>query len=140
MTERHKKLLIVLAVSGLLAILNWYANAYFLYFRFWWFDIVMHFLGGVFSALALLWAYHYVFGKYFDQRRERLLLVALVGTLIVGVLWEVFESIAGIHALEGNIIPDTSLDIIMDLLGAYVAFRAFIPQKNSDEVRYTEDI
>lgn len=140
MSTRRKQLLLVLFFSALLATLNWYANAYFLYFTFWWFDIVMHFLGGVFSALTLLWGYHYVLGDYFDQRRQRLFLVALVGTLIIGVLWEVFESIAGIHALEGNIVPDTSLDIVMDLLGALVAFWAFIPQKNLDEVRYTENI
>ncbi len=140
MNTRQKQLSILLVVSGVLAGLNWYANAHHLYFQFWWFDIVMHFLGGVFSGLAVLWAYHYFCMRICDQRKARLFLVALMGTLIIGVAWEVFEGVAGIHLIEAHIVSDTLMDLLMDSLGALAAFFAFIPQKDIEEVRYTDDI
>ena len=42
----------------LIAILNKAALSFFLYWKFWWFDIMMHFLGGLWIGGIVLWLYY----------------------------------------------------------------------------------
>jgi hypothetical protein len=140
MNRRQKQLFIILVLSLVLAMLNSYAQANFLYFRFWWFDIVMHFLGGLDVGLMSIWAYTYFVSTYCDQRKARLFLVTVLATLTIGVGWEAFESFVGIYLTEAHIVSDTLMDLCMDALGAVAAYGFFvlveIPQKihNTDSV------
>lgn len=93
----------------LIAVLHLSALALSLYWLYPWFDVLLHFLGGVWVFLALVWLAERFRVPY------RVFLVFL-GVLFVGVGWEVFELLAGIPR-EANFVLDTSIDLLMDSLG-----------------------
>lgn len=64
------------------------------------------------------------------MRPSRGLLVAIIGTVMVGLAWELFEYFAGItFNTVGDYPIDTVKDLIMDILGGYAAYLYFIAQK-----------
>lgn len=93
------------------------AVAYRLYL-FWtviWFDMVMHFLGGLFVALFFFWILSLFKSKL--SYTEKLILGA-VFTILVGLVWEYFELIIRVTDLASpEYWGDTGMDIIMDTLG-----------------------
>ncbi len=101
-----------LVVVAFLGVLHVGALSYSLYWQYPWLDVLSHFLGGLWVALALLWL-AYRFGIH--PRAFHLFL----GVLAVGLAWEVFEVAAGIPR-ESNWLFDTAIDLIMDLFGALV--------------------
>lgn len=92
-----------------MALTQHYALIHFWYWKYWWLDIIMHFSGGVVIALI-----SYALGA----RRTGILL----GVLAVGILWELFEFGIGVSVTEPNFIPDSMLDLVMDMLGAAVVY------------------
>lgn len=97
------------------------AIQYSLYFTIWWYDIVMHFLGGLWVALIALWFYKAFAGENAESSKGYL--VALVVVVVVGIAWEVLEVLAGLTFTGGNYAIDTVVDLIMDVLGAIFATR-----------------
>ena len=102
------------------------AQTLFLYWEFWWFDIVMHFAGGFFVGLLALYLYYYsrfVEPKHFSWIFA--LLLSLGATALVGVLWELFEFTSDQFAISiGRRVElqqqfqDTLGDLFSDLVGA----------------------
>src|SRR3989344_86147 len=96
----------------LLAVFTWITISYSLYWRIWWLDIPMHFLGGMWAVLFAAW--------FFARRGEPFPLLWCLGfAFVIGIVWEIFEYV------EGIILPqylsytvDTVKDICMDILGA----------------------
>lgn len=85
------------------------------------FDIPMHFLGGVCLGWLSVWFTIRFLGIKALFSYAFLLIIALV-TLFGGLVWEVFEFGLDkwlILKLQPSLI-DTMLDLVMDLLGAYV--------------------
>lgn len=97
------------------------AIAYSLYWSLWWYDIVMHFLGGLWIGLIALWFYKAFAGEEAESGKGYL--VALVTVVVVGILWEVMEILAGLTLTQANYEMDTVLDLIMDVAGAVFASR-----------------
>ena len=101
------------------------AEQYYWYWQFRWFDIPMHFLGGVWLGLAGIWLVYHT--RWLTTLRERMspLLVALLAGLCVGILWEAYEffvwQIAG-NGLPVGYLQDTIKDIAMDVVGAYAGY------------------
>ena len=110
--------ILCLITLSVLAVAHALALEFFLYWKFWWFDIVMHFLGGVVIALGVFTLYDLRFPL---PRRLKALVPILAFTLIIALLWEVFELLAGLVVLEEYHV-DTSIDILMALLGATVGY------------------
>lgn len=98
-------LLVALVFAALLAVLQKWAVADFLYWHYPWFDTPMHFLGGLTSGAFLVGVLH--------VRRPKLY---LLGCILIAVGWEVFEVLAGLPR-EANYAFDTTLDLLMDALG-----------------------
>ena len=98
---------VVLIVTAFLHLLGFWL---YLYWVFWWYDVVLHALGGAWVALAALWFFTYI-GKSQPSA------VTLACVIVVGVLWEIFEVLIGIPR-ESNYVLDTSLDLLMDIVGA----------------------
>lgn len=98
-------LLAALVFAAALALLQHWALAEFLYWRYPWFDTMMHFLGGLAAATFVVGLLH--------RKRAQLF---LVGMVLVAVGWEVFELAINAQR-EANFIFDTSLDLLMDTLG-----------------------
>lgn len=99
-----------LITSAVVAGLQQWALADFLYWRYEWFDLLMHFLGGLTIGCLTV--------AFLMRFRPIVFLVVLVG---VAIGWEVFEALIGTPR-EANYFFDTSLDLLMDACGASVAY------------------
>ncbi len=118
---KQKLFIFIFTLVASIAILNNLGNEFFLYWKFWWFDIVMHFLGGLWVGLSALWFYSFS-GFFEDVRKDKpfIFLLSFLSVLVVGLGWEVFEFLIEID-FSNNYISDTSLDLIMDILGGITA-------------------
>ena len=115
---------ISIALIVTIAMLNAAAMHWRLYWTYWWFDIPMHFLGGLWTGLFILWSvYLSGFPLNFVQRAMSMLTVALLGVVGVGVIWELFELISRATLVSQDAyVTDTVLDLIMDTLGGLAAW------------------
>ncbi|MBU4479995.1 hypothetical protein KKG48_00940 [Patescibacteria group bacterium] len=111
-----KYLILILIV--VIAFLNHIAIDNFLYWKFWWFDILMHFLGGFWVSLTALWFFYFSgFVKDFRKNLFNVFLISLVSIFAVGIGWEVFEFMIEI-SFSNNYVADTVGDLIMDVIGS----------------------
>ncbi len=120
--QRRYFIIILVSLVYLIFILDIFAAQYFLYWRFWWMDMVMHFLGGLW--IALLSYYVFFLSGYFKKISERLSLfyTSLFFLLFVGISWEIFEYVTKVSVAQPNYILDTYLDLLMDMIGWLVAY------------------
>ncbi len=123
---RQLFLYFLLFLASLIAFLHFIAIEFYFYWSLWWYDIVVHFLGGLFIGLGALWIVFFSgFFSYFQYSKKRALCVALLSIFVVGIAWEVFELWAGVPFTK-NYIADTITDIIIDILGALVGYTCVI--------------
>ncbi len=117
---------LIVLLLGSITVLNFYAYKFFWYWRFWWFDIIMHTLGGLFVGLIAL-------GFYFlrPNTREREIktgvafAVAFALISVIGVGWELFEfSTKHVIFLPQHDPWNTASDLFFDGVGC--AFAVFI--------------
>ena len=122
---------LALVAAMLLAFLHGMAIFLFLYSFYWWFDIPLHFLGGFCAGLVSLYFYsRFRLGNVRTRNFFGVLEFAILGTIVVGLGWELFEYSAGItFNAVGNHVLDTAKDLVMDILGGYVAYLYFIGKK-----------
>ncbi len=110
-SSRLRWLLAALVAALIIAALEQWAVADFLYWRYVWFDVPMHFLGGLTIALSLVALSGSRFRPY----------AFITCMVLVAVGWEVFEVIIG-SPQKANYVLDTSLDLLMDTLGASLIY------------------
>ena len=109
--QEMRLLFVQLIAAILLASLEWLAVRYDLFWRWFWFDDVMHFLGGFCVGLFVAWLY---------ARRALSINFAacILGAFLIGVAWEVFEYVLHIAQSQWFSYPvDTVKDLSMDCLG-----------------------
>ncbi|MDO8569851.1 MAG: hypothetical protein Q7R89_03740 [bacterium] len=96
------------------AVLDYVAQVFSLYWTLWWFDIMMHLLGGFSGGLVVLW----FFGPFSIYRSLFLTIGCL---LVIGIAWEIFEYT---HDLPQpiNYGLDTVYDLINDTAGAVLSY------------------
>ena len=100
---------------------NYLAMKFYWYSSIWWFDMPMHFLGGLWLGLVFIWLF---WGQEFDAR---LILKILAGVLVIGVLWEIFEVIVNNLTIKDTFNTlDTLSDIFFDLAGGTFAVLYFL--------------
>ncbi len=109
----RKLLFLQLLIVAALAAAHLTALALSLYWYFPWFDMITHTLGGMWIGAFVLWS-------CMQAGYAPRLLFVVAGALALGIAWEIFEVVAGIP-LEANYAFDTSLDLLMDVLGSLVA-------------------
>ncbi len=111
------------ALIVLIAVLHVTAMNYNLYFFLWWFDLVMHFLGGLWcSFFTLFYISSFEMKRSINWPRARVYLAAVFATLLVGVAWEIYEYVFGFtFTTKSSYQLDTALDLVMDTTGAVVA-------------------
>lgn len=110
-----------------LLLLHVYGMANNLYVTYWFYDIILHFLGGTCIALSAFCVSEFFEIKFLKNNIWNIIIV----TIIAGVAWELFEvyyDIAGspVETLAYKL--DTAKDLVMDTLGA-LAVWAFIKFK-----------
>lgn len=88
----------------------------------------MHFLGGFFAGLTTLWLYFFVgFHKQPFVSSLQVMLVALLGAISIGTLWEIFEYFSGVTLdVIGNYTLDTVKDLTLDITGGYFSYFYFV--------------
>lgn len=109
-------LLILFLLVSLLAFLNFYAGQYFWYWKFWWFDLIMHFSGGVSIALLVFYL-HKIF-----ELKEKININSLIFfiTITIAILWEIMEFLIDANLFGGNYFFDTLTDVFIALIGALI--------------------
>ncbi len=152
------KLLRRLAISVIsLAVINEFAVFLHWYSLVWWFDMPMHFLGGLsvcyFSAMVWLNCFEgktvarifwnkNVLGFPFRAKlsNARFLFDAVLTTLLIGVLWEGLEFY--LFMQYGNppfIMLDSFSDIFFDIAGALFAVYGILPLLFEEGTARTRD-
>ncbi len=125
---RKKSLpLSLLALILFIAVVNGLANEFSWYWRIPWFDMPMHFLGGLWLGLVALWWYT----RDVVLTTFRMFTISLLTVLVIGILWELFEFSMDTFIIisEQNSVFDTITDIIFDIIGGLVAVVYFIFKK-----------
>jgi len=105
-------LLLSLALAALLWLLNYIAIIFSLYWTTLWYDILMHFLGGL--TIGVFAAYVLRLGNIGRGFFWAVFCLAM----LIGIGWEIFEYV---YDLQGDKI-DTAWDLVMDSLGVIVAY------------------
>ncbi len=117
----------------LVVALHWVASYEGLYWSLDWYDIMMHFLGGLWACLFALWALNTQYGvglrKYISIRN------LILFVIVVGVAWELLEIVLKFTSItDAEYLGDTSLDIVMDMLGAGFAIYFYRKLIRSNEI------
>lgn len=133
----------LLAVVG---VLNYIATVNHLYWFVYEFDSAVHFLSGATLSAFFLWLYF--FSGFFNPPNrdlKKFFFVSVLGVVLVAVSWEVYELFLGEAAVQkAEYAYDTSLDLIMDFLGAmafcfYGYLKEVESKKASDFAKATPD-
>lgn len=111
-------------LSAVIALLHFIAFEFYFYWKFWWFDILMHFFGGLWIGLMALWLVFlsgYIIRFHLSYRTA--FFTAIFSVIVIGIGWELFEVWSGVLLEEkANYIFDTTIDFIMDLAGAFLGY------------------
>lgn len=116
-----KKTLIrnALSIVTALFLFNLLAYQFYWYVSISWYDMAMHFAGGVFLALLI--------GAHFHKRfrtleTKEIIVTTLLGVFIIGLGWEYFEYVVQImlRPVPFADISDSISDVICDMTGGIV--------------------
>lgn len=135
----YSPLLLFFISFRLLFSLNFLAFIHLWYWRIWWFDLLMHFLGGFLVALVILY-FLYGSGRYFYSRKI-IIVWAVFISLTIGSIWEIFEIsfdqflAAQLGFRNPDILSlgwrDTLSDLLFDVFGGILAAIYFINRKKT---------
>jgi len=125
---------VLVALVLAIAIVNMVAEAYHWYWLMRWFDMPMHFAGGMWVAGVVLW-WRFFSGKFpiVQVQKEAIFAWAILGALGIGVLWEAYEAVVSYLTVgHMNDMWDTMSDLCFDILGGLVvASVVWIKQKHN---------
>ena len=112
-------LILLFSTSVSLAVIHIVALKFFLYWKYFWLDIPMHFLGGVVCALGFsICTYSY----FHSSRWAKSVFGYIFFTVFVGVSWEVFEIVTGFSIIDEYFVSDTMVDLLMDIVGGVTGY------------------
>jgi hypothetical protein len=111
-----------------IAVVHWVATYFYWYWTIPWVDKFPHFSGGLLVSLGTLW-FVYLSGYIkwgFLQNRRFALAYALAASLLIGLLWELFELEFGITTMQTtNFYENNISDILMDVSGGLIGYAYF---------------
>src|SRR3990167_6874685 len=88
------------------------------YWLIWWYDIMMHFLGGVWVVLVLIWLNQLKAAPAVLTFKR-----ALTAIIVVGLAWEIYELLFDQTFIDAKGYGlDTVLDLITNTVGATAAY------------------
>lgn len=109
--------------------INFFASFVFSwYWTIWWFDMFMHFLGGIWVSLAFLWLFYTRFVTLIGKEKTfTVFALVFFSVFAVAFLWEIFEfSIDTFITLKKQDIFDTLSDILLGLAGGMTGTLYFL--------------
>lgn len=119
--DRKKLFFRVAFLICFIFLVNVLAIKFYWYYSIKWFDMPMHFLGGFWVGLALLWFFNV---KFIDKNY---IYKIILGVLFVGLCWEIFEFFVNNLYLARYPfdIVDTIQDVFFDLFGGFLSLIYF---------------
>lgn len=121
MMEKKKLLFRIVFLMLFMFAVDRLAHSFFWYYTIWWFDMPMHFLGGVWVSLFFV----YIFFK--EESFAKLALKVMLSLFCIGILWEVFEfATNNVIGRDPFNALDTVSDIFFDLAGGFFALFYFL--------------
>lgn len=121
---KHPLFIINLILVLIIGIFHIIALKFFLYWSISWFDNLMHFLGGFWFGIISVWFFFFsgYAGRFtFYSSARNIFFVSTASAIAIGLLWEIFEIYAGVPLFVTDYSFDTSIDLLMDTLGAVAA-------------------
>jgi hypothetical protein len=119
--DSEKLLMRLISLILLIFLLNFLAMKFYWYLSIWYFDMPMHFLGGIWLGLASIY-----FFPLKDNSLKSIFKIFFI-VLLVGVGWEVFEILVNKFTVQDPFnFLDTVSDICFDLAGGLFAIFYFI--------------
>ena len=104
-------------------LLNFLALKFYWYSSIWYFDMIMHFLGGLWLGLISIYLFSPTFRESFLESTFKVLLAVL----FIGAGWEVFEILIDVFITKNSLnILDSTSDIFFDLAGGLSAIFYFL--------------
>lgn len=125
----NKILIIIVGLIVVIAAVHTLALNFYLYYELWWFDIVMHFTAGFWTALFFLWLLFFSDLFLLDVERKNFAIPSVLSIaflLAVAIGWEIFELKFGLTFVEDfDYQKDTLSDIFSALAGGLLALWFF---------------
>lgn len=106
-----------------------------LYWRFPWYDSVVHIVSGLWGALLILWLAS-VLGQInsLKEYKIRTFLIAFVSAVMIGIVWELVENYYQVtYVSAGGYYIDTAMDILNDSIGGVLAYLYFIRRRRCED-------
>lgn len=114
--DRKKLVKRLIYLIFFILIANFVASKFYWYSSIWYFDMIMHFLGGFWLGLA----FFYLFS--FENISARSIFQTLIFILLIGLGWEFFEILVNdVIARNPFDSVDTVADVLLDLSGGLCA-------------------
>lgn len=133
--EKKSVLKRVFSLVLFILIANLLAMKFFWYSSIWYFDMIMHFLGGFWLAMILV----YVFLYHLKMDRNnyfKLAIYIILSVVVIGFLWEIFEVVVShlTQASDFNTL-DTASDLFFDLTGGLVGVIFFLTKMDKPKIK-----
>ena len=115
-------------VLAVLITLHSIGSYYYLYWRFPWYDSLVHIVSGLWVALLILWLAS-VLGQVnsLKEYKFRSFLIAVISAVFIGIIWELIENYYQVtYTNAGGYYLDTAMDLLSDGLGGILAYLYFI--------------
>ncbi len=99
-----------------ISLINFLAIKFHWYYSIWWFDMPMHFLGGMWVGLFHIW---YLIHRELSAKEIG---QVILGVFIVAFAWEAFEFILNAQTVKNAFdLRDTVSDLFFGLSGGFTA-------------------
>ena len=121
MQRKFHLLYLSLGLACVLALYNFLATRFYLYWTVWWGDNLAHFLGGVMLTSLAIW-FVYVSRRAKPRSKRVSFLVAFIFTMLIALMWEIFEYKIGATQSTESYSLDILHDLLSDALGAVIGW------------------
>lgn len=135
MIEKNRLFFRAVTLFLLVCVLEYFAEVFYFHWTIWWYDVILHHLGGACAGTAFLYSYYDLF-KISKFNKQGAIKLVFLFVLFVGVVWEIYELIHGDSSFSDGVFyyRDTFSDLIADSAGGffsvYFSFKHF--EKISD--------
>ncbi len=128
---QQKPFIFSFLVLAILVFLHLFGSFYSLYWKFFWFDSLVHLFSGLWVSLLVLWLAS-ILGQVNSLKEYKIksFLIAVISAILAGVLWELVENFSQVVDINSSVyVWNTVLDILSDGLGGILAFLYFTKRK-----------
>ena len=120
---RVKYLKIIFFLIVFIAVVHFLSVSFYLYWQFWWLDIVMHLIAGFWVTSFILWSLFFL-GVWKDplQKSAIYLYSSIIFTILIALGWEIFEVKISLTFVKGSFyLIDAFSDVLTTAIGSFLA-------------------